>query len=209
MSTVQFYERNERIRDYLSLVHPIAKRYSYKSGCDCDDLIQVGCLGLIQASQRFSQIQADSFSVFAKLHIRGAILHYLRDKTSLVRLPRQVEERALKLRNKSEHVLSPDDQIIQQQYKYKTKWVELNEECLQDHKFCWKTIEMSEQYAHIQLALKTLTQDEQDIVRLVVVEGASLRTAGKNLGVSAMTIQRRLKRALARLRDLLKSDQSA
>jgi RNA polymerase sigma-B factor len=42
-----------------------------------------------------------------------------------------------------------------------------------------------------------------------VVEGASLRTAGKNLGVSAMTIQRRLKRALARLRDLLKSDQSA
>jgi RNA polymerase sigma-B factor len=78
-----------------------------------------------------------------------------------------------------------------------------------DHKFCWKTIEMSEQYAHIQLALKTLTQDEQDIVRLVVVEGASLRTAGKNLGVSAMTIQRRLKRALARLRDLLKSDQSA
>ena len=68
---------------------------------------------------------------------------------------------------------------------------------------------MSEQYEQIQLALKTLTQDEQDIVRLVVVEGASLRTAGKNLGVSAMTIQRRLKRALAALRDLLNLDQSA
>ena len=100
MSTVQCYERNERIRDYLSLVRPIAKRFSYKSGCDCDDLIQVGCLGLIQASQRFKQTQVGSFNVFAKLHIRGAILHYLRDSSSLVRLPRQVEERALKLRDK-------------------------------------------------------------------------------------------------------------
>ena len=124
-------------------------------------------------------------------------------------MPRQVEERALKLRDKSEHVLSPGDQIIKQQYKYKSKWVELDEEYLPDRKFCWKAIERSEQYEQIQLALKTLTQDEQDIVRLVVVEGASLRTAGKNLGVSAMTIQRRLKRALARLRDLLASDQSA
>ena len=204
MSTVQCYERNERIRDYLSLVRPIAKRFSYKSGCDCDDLIQVGCLGLIQASHRFKQTQAGSFNVFAKLHIRGAILHYLRDSSSLVRLPRQVEERALKLRDKSEHVLSPDDQIIKQQYKYKSKWVELNEEYLPDRKFCWKAIEMSEQYEQIQLALKTLTQDDQDIVRLVVVEGASLRTAGKNLGVSVLTIQCRLKRTQARLRDFLK-----
>ena len=70
-------------------------------------------------------------------------------------------------------------------------------------------MERSEQYEQIHIALETLTQDEQDIVRLVVVEGASLRTAGKKLGVSAMTIQRRLKRALAALRDLLNSDQSA
>ena len=209
MSTVQCYERNERIRDYLSLVRPIAKRFSYKSGCDCDDLIQVGCLGLIQASHRFNQTRAGSFNVFARLHIRGAILHYLRDSSGLVRLPRQVEERALKIRASSEQFLSPDDQIIKQQYKYKTKWVELNEEYLPDSKFYWKDIERSEQYEQIHLALKTLTQDEQDIVRLVVVEGASLRTAGKKLGVSAMTIQRRLKRALAGLRDLLNSDQSA
>ena len=145
MSTVQCNERDERIRDYLSLVRPIAKRFSYKSGCDCDDLIQVGCLGLIQASHRFNQTQAGSFNVFAKLHIRGAILHYLRDSSGLIRLPRQVEERALKLRDKSEQFLGPDDQIIKQQYKYKTKWVELNEEYLPDRKFCWKAIERSEQ----------------------------------------------------------------
>ena len=59
------------------------------------------------------------------------------------------------------------------------------------------------------MSLESLTQDEQDIIRLVVVEGASLRTAGKKLGGSAITIQRRLMRALAALRDLLNSDQSA
>ncbi len=93
-------KRNERICDYLSLVRLIAKQSSYNSRCDCDDLIQVGCLGLIQASDRFNQTQAGSINVFAKLHIRGAILYYLRVSSDLVRLPRQVEERALKLRNK-------------------------------------------------------------------------------------------------------------
>ncbi len=180
MSTVQCNERNERIRDYLSLVRPIAKQFSDKSGCDCDDLIQVGCLGLIQASHRFNQAQAGSFNVFAKLHIRGAILHYLRDISGLIRLPRKVEECALKLRDKSEQSLGPDDQMIKQQYKYKTKWVELNEEYLPDRKFCWKAIERSEQYEQIQLTLKSLTQDEQDIIRLVVVEGASLRSLARN-----------------------------
>ena len=100
MSMVQCYERNEQIRDYLSLVRQIAKQFSYKSGCDCDDLIQVGCVGLIQASHRFNQTQADFFDVFTKHHIRGAILHYLRDSSDFVRFPRQVEECAVKLRDK-------------------------------------------------------------------------------------------------------------
>ena len=59
------------------------------------------------------------------------------------------------------------------------------------------------------MSLKNLTQGEQDIVRLVVVEGGSLRAAGKKLGVSVITIKCRLKRLLAGLRDLLNSDQSA
>ena len=79
-----------------------------------------------------------------------------------------------------------------------------------DRKFCWKeAIERSEQYEQIQMSLKNLTQGEQDIVRLVVVEGGSLRAAGKKLGVSVITIKCRLKRLLAGLRDLLNLDQSA
>ena len=100
MSTFQCYEINEQIRDYCALVRSIAKQFSYKSGCNCDDLIQIGCSVLIQASHRFNQTQADFFDVFTKHNIRGAILHYLRDSSDFVRLPRQVEVCALKLRDK-------------------------------------------------------------------------------------------------------------
>ena len=68
----------------IFLLQPIAKQYAQRSGCDCDDLIQVGCLGLIEASQRFEQTKGTVFNVFAKPHIRGAILHYPRDKASLI-----------------------------------------------------------------------------------------------------------------------------
>jgi RNA polymerase sigma-B factor len=90
MPNVQQKQRNSRVQKYLSLVQPIAKRYVHRSGCEYDALIQVSCLGLIQASQRFEQTKGTVFHVFAKPHIRGAILHYLRDRASLIRLPRHV-----------------------------------------------------------------------------------------------------------------------
>lgn len=209
MPKIQHQERNLRIQQYLSLVQPIARRFAYRSGCDCDDLIQVGCLGLIKASQRFKQTEEASFHVFARSHIRGAILHYLRDSASLVRLPRLVEERALLLREKNELTLCPADQLIRQSYKYKTKWRELDEQFIAASSNSLVDIETKEKANTIKLALQELAMNERIIIQLVIVEGVSLRKAGKKLGVSAMTIQRRLKRALALLRQRLTTNQSA
>jgi RNA polymerase sigma-B factor len=208
MPKVQQQQRNHRIQKYLSLVQPIARRYSYQSGCDCDDLTQVGYLGLIQASQRFKLTHGNSFPAFAKPHIRGAILHYLRDHVSLVRLPRGVEERAIKIRGHDERTLNNIDQLILQNYKFKSNWKELNEECVGGTFNGSDDMELKEQNQKIKLAMKKLAKNEQIIIQLVIVEGNSLRKAGKIIGVSAMTVQRRLKRALAQLRDLLTTDQS-
>ena len=208
MPNVQQQQRNHRIQKYLSLVQPIARRYSYQSGCDCDDLTQVGCLGLIQASQRFQQKQGDSFPAYAKPHIRGAILHYLRDHASLVRLPRGVEERAIKIRGKDERTLNNIDRLILQNYKFKSNWIELDEECVIGKSNGSEDMEVKEQNQKIKWAIKKLAKSEQIIIQLVIVEGNSLRKTGKVIGVSAMTVQRRLKRALAQLRELLTVDQS-
>ena len=208
MPKVQQQQRNHRIQKYLSLVQPIARRYSYQSGCDCDDLTQVGYLGLIQASQRFKLNNGNSFPAFAKPHIRGAILHYLRDHLSLVRLPRGVEERAIKIRGKDERTLNNIDRLILQNYKYKSNWIELDEECVIGKSNGSDDMEVKEQNQKIKWAIKKLAKNEQIIIQLVIVEGNSLRKTGKVIGVSAMTVQRRLKRALAQLRELLTTDQS-
>jgi RNA polymerase sigma-B factor len=208
MPNVQQQQRNHRIQKYLSLVQPIARRYSYQSGCDCDDLTQVGYLGLIQASQRFKLNNGNSFPAFAKPHIRGAILHYLRDHVSLIRLPRGVEERAIKIRGKDERTLNNIDRLILQNYKFKSNWIELDEECVIGKSNGSDDMELKEQNQKIKWAIKKLAKNEQIIIQLVIVEGNSLRKTGKVIGVSAMTVQRRLKRALAQLRELLTVDQS-
>ena len=71
-----------------------------------------------------------------------------------------------------------------------------------------QNIERRAHVAEINRALQKLNKSDQNIIRLVIFEGNSLRLAGKAIGVSAMTVQRRLKRALATLRDRLNSDQS-
>ena len=58
----------------------------------------------------------------------------------------------------------------------------------------------------MKLALQGLAKHERMILQLVIVEGVSLRKAGKKLGVSAMTVQRRLQRALGHLRQRLTKD---
>ena len=71
-----------------------------------------------------------------------------------------------------------------------------------------QNIERREQVAEINRALHKLNKSDQNIIRLVIFEGNSLRKAGRAIGVSAMTVQRCLKRALATLRKRLNSDQS-
>ena len=94
--------RNRQIQDNLHLVRPIARHYAQQTGLESDDLLQVGCLGLIKAYNRYDAQRGAPFPSFAKPHIRGAILHFLRDRVGLIRLPRAVEERAMQMMRSSE-----------------------------------------------------------------------------------------------------------
>ena len=163
---------------------------------------------MTQASQRLEQTKGTVFYVFAKPHIRGAILHCPRDRANLIRLPRHVEERALLLKEENEQKLSAADQLIRMSYRHKKTWVELDDEFMTGRYYGLQNTEQCEQEAKINSALQKLHKSDQKIIRLVIFEGNSLRLAGKHIGVSAMTVQRRLKRELATIRDRLKPDQS-
>lgn len=84
--------RNTLVTHHHNLVRPIALHYGRCSREASDDLIQVGMLGLIRAAELFDHRQGTPFPVFARPHIRGAILHHLRDVAPAVRLPRRQAE---------------------------------------------------------------------------------------------------------------------
>ena len=64
-------------------------------------------------------------------------------------------------------------------------------------------LDRSEHRRQLTGALQRLSRQERIALEEVILKGQSLRDVGHQVGVSAMTIQRRVKRGLAQLRQLL------
>ena len=200
--------RNRQIQDNLHLVRPIALHYAQQTGLERDDLLQVGCLGLIKAYNRYEAQRGAPFPSFAKPHIRGAILHFLRDRAGLIRLPRAVEERAMKMvRNPERSPLSAADAMAVDHYRSKQHWVEFNDDLCDDRPEGIDLVERSEAWSGVNKLFRTLEKDDQRALQMVVIDGMSLRQTARQLDVSAMTVQRRVKRGLNTLANKLKAAQ--
>ena len=83
--------RQQLVQLYLPLVESFTRRYA-RSADEHDDLYQVGCIGLINAIDRFDLDRGDELAAFAVPNIAGEIRRYLRDRGGSVRLPRRVQE---------------------------------------------------------------------------------------------------------------------
>src|SRR3954453_2256761 len=83
--------RQRLVELHLPLVESLAHRYA-RSASDYDDLHQVGCIGLINAIDRFDLERGEDLTAFAIPNIVGEIRKSLRDRTAGVRLPRRVLE---------------------------------------------------------------------------------------------------------------------
>ena len=81
--------RNRIVEMNLGLVRKEAHHWKHQCQESFDDLLQIGCIGLIQSIERFDVSRGLAFSSFAMPYIRGEIQHYLRDKSPTVRLPRK------------------------------------------------------------------------------------------------------------------------
>ena len=83
--------RKRLVELYLPLVDSLARRHTYTSE-DYEDLFQVGCIGLINAIDRFDPERGAELAAFAVPNIAGEIQRYLRDRVDTVRLPRRIQE---------------------------------------------------------------------------------------------------------------------
>jgi RNA polymerase sigma-B factor len=80
--------REQLIERHLPLVRVIARRYAHR-GERVEDLVQVGSIGLIQAIDRFDPEKGTDLASFAVPTIAGEIKNHLRDRATVVRIPRR------------------------------------------------------------------------------------------------------------------------
>lgn len=94
--------QDKRIRDKIvdenfNLVKKIAHGLARRSTDPVDDLIQIGSIGLIKAIDYFKPEAGAKFTTYATHLITGEIRHYLRDKTSMIRAPRELQELSFRI----------------------------------------------------------------------------------------------------------------
>ena len=87
------------VEDTLKLVHRIVAGFSsgYVKACK-DDLIQIGALGALKAIAAYEPSGKSNFRAYALKFIKGEILHYLRDRADMIKLPRTMTSDILKIK---------------------------------------------------------------------------------------------------------------
>lgn len=94
--------RERLVKANMDLVVQVSRKYACETSDTQDDLVQVGCIGLMRAVEKFDPRHNVGFRTFASRWIAGEILHYLRDNAPLVRPPRELQEMSHQLRRQAE-----------------------------------------------------------------------------------------------------------
>jgi RNA polymerase sigma-B factor len=90
------FERAALIEEFMQLAQALAWRF-HRSNDAHEDLVQVACLGLVKAVDRFDPERGARFSSFAVPTIEGELRRYLRDRTWRLHIPRRLQELILAL----------------------------------------------------------------------------------------------------------------
>lgn len=87
--------RKEKIEKNIGLVHSIAGKFADR-GIDYEDLVQIGCIGLIKAVDNFDESRGFSFSTYAVPLIMGEIRQHFRDDGT-VKVSRSIKDLGRKI----------------------------------------------------------------------------------------------------------------
>jgi RNA polymerase sigma-B factor len=208
-------QRNRLVDGHRDLVRPLALHYAQRCPEPLEDLQQVGLIGLIRAAELYRPQQKTPFPAFARPHIRGAILHHLRDVAPRVRLPRRQAERLERLlKEQGQAQLRPGaprmslpaeerEVLLRQRQLCRALPLEgplLEGLAAQDPEEAMR-LDPPEQTAQaVRGSLQRLAPRERQVVAQVVLAGASYRHLAQELGISPATVKRLLQQGLDSLR---------
>ena len=87
--------RNILAQQNMGLVYTVARRFNGR-GCEMEDLIQIGSIGLLKAIDKFDLSYDVRFSTYAVPMIAGEIKRFLRDD-GMIKVSRSLKEMAVKV----------------------------------------------------------------------------------------------------------------
>jgi RNA polymerase sigma-B factor len=218
--------RNKLVQLHTGLVRKMAHKFSHQCNEPYEDLEQIGYFGLIRAIERFDPKQGYAFSSFAIPYIRGEMLHFLRDRGTLLKIPRRWQE----LYNEGQRVRKelaatlgrpPKDSEIASVLKVSVQeWQETklavqnrmplsldativqNIDCqitLAEALPCQRSATMqqqNEERQQLQGAINMLEEKPRMAVEMVYLKELSRKDTAKKIGTSPMTVTRYLQKGV-------------
>src|SRR5687768_4309070 len=88
--------RDQLFARWMPLARQLARRYG-RTTEPFDDLLQVAAIGLLKALNGFDPDRGRAFSSYAVPTIMGELKRYFRDRTWSVRMPRSLQELAIRV----------------------------------------------------------------------------------------------------------------
>jgi RNA polymerase sigma-B factor len=217
------------IERYLPLAHQLARRYQ-RVDEPLEDLVQVASLGLIKAVDRFDTEREVAFSSYAVPTILGELKRYFRDRTWAVRVPRDLQELALRVdrtvtllsagspRSPSvgeiaQAVSASEEQVLEAleaagAYRASSldaprsiQAEEPGESVVDALGYEESDYRRAEERATLEPLLARISPRERIVLKLRFGEDMTQAEIGERIGVSQMQVSRLIRQALARLRE--------
>jgi RNA polymerase sigma-B factor len=227
--------RDRLIEHFMPLAQNLAKRYM-RSGQSLDDLIQVACVGLINAVDRFDVLRGVSFQSFAVPTILGELKRYHRDRGWSIRVPRRLQENALIVKNavpmlcqetgRSPTIaeialctaLSEEEvlEAIEAQEAYASVSLDATQDGENDSSSLTERLAVddaemafADDWVELVETMKKLPARERRIVALRFLADRTQSEIAAEMGISQMHVSRLLRQALLSLREELSASSTA
>ncbi len=211
------------IDENSGLIWSIARRY-YGRGAEPDDLYQLACMGFIKAIRGFDPQLGCEFSTYAVPKISGEIRRYLRDNGA-VKVSRALKERSAKVRR-----IETELEIKLGRSPLVSELAEAAGLTIEEVAACGQTEvtvdsfdrelsgggQLSDllgdegiedrtcMYISLHDAIRTLPDREREVLDLRFSRDMTQQQAARVMGVSQVQVSRLEKRALQKLREILK-----
>ncbi len=215
---------NELVKNNMGLVLGIAKRF-YNSGYDNEEIVQIGCMGLIKAIRRFDFSYNVQFSTYAVPMIIGEIKRFIRDD-GIIKVSRKHKTNAMKIKVCREKLYqklkrTPTISEIAQECDINKEDIlealeatsvpdSINQTCYDDKCELIERLGVVEEDGNIidkvlvEQSLKVLTPREKKIIIMRYFYQKTQSQISEIIGVSQVQISRLEKGALTKMREFLK-----